>query len=98
MSVSLVKQPSGVAPIVMSVVALGLVLGHVAVSGLGREADEGAAAHLFQILMAGQLPVMGYFALKWLPRAPGPALRVLVLQLVAAGLAFAALYWLEHAR
>jgi hypothetical protein len=39
--------------------------------------------------MAGQLPVIAFFAIKWLPRTPGQALLVLVLQAVA-GLAAAA--------
>ena len=82
MNVSLMKQPSALLPIAMSVVALALVLGHVAIFGAVHEADEGTTAHLWQLLMAGQVPVVGYFALKWLPRAPGQALRVLALQVV----------------
>jgi hypothetical protein len=73
----------------MSLAALSLVLGHVAIYGGARQADEGAAAHLWQLLMAGQLPVIAFFAIKWLPRTPGQALLVLVLQAVA-GLAAAA--------
>ena len=72
----------------MSVAALGLVLGHIAVFGTARQADEGTAAHLWQLLMAGQIPVIGFFAIRWLPRAPGPALLVLALQAIA-GLAAA---------
>lgn len=67
----------------MSLAALGLVLGHIAIFGTARQADEGAAAHLWQFLMAGQIPVIAFFAIKWLPRAPGPALLVLVLQAFA---------------
>lgn len=77
----------------MSLAALVLVLGHIASFGVAREADEGAAAHLWQLLMAGQLPVIAYFALKWLPRAPGPTLRALALQAVAALAACAPVYW-----
>ena len=57
--------------------------------GTARQADEGTAAHLWQLLMAGQLPIIGFFAIKWFPRTPGPALLVLVLQAIA-GLAAAA--------
>ncbi len=78
----------------MSLAALGLVLGHVAMFGVVRAADEGTAAHLFQLLMAGQVPVVAYFALMWMPRFPGPALRVLALQGAAALAAIAAVYWL----
>jgi len=49
-----------------------------------HEADEGAIAHLWQLLMAGQLPVLAYFAIKWLPQAPGQTLCVLALQTGAA--------------
>jgi hypothetical protein len=64
----------------MSLAALTIVLGHIAVFGTARQADEEAAAHLWQLLMAGQVPVVAFFAAKWLPRAPGQALVVLALQ------------------
>jgi hypothetical protein len=80
----------------MSLAALALVVGHVAVYGLVHQADEGTAAHLFQLLMAGQVPVVAYFAVKWLPRNPKGALLVLALQACAGFAAFAVLYWFEH--
>src|SRR5205807_4824301 len=79
---------SALIPLAMSCAALAIVLGHLAMSGVGREADEGTAAHLWQLLMAGQLPVVAFFAIKWLPRSPRQALLVLALQ---AGAALAAL-------
>ena len=88
MNFSTVKQPSALIPLAMSCAALAIVLGHIAMAGVGREADEGTAAHLWQLLMAGQLPVVAFFAIKWLPRSPRPALLVLALQ---AGAALAAL-------
>ena len=94
MNVSLVKQPSAVLPVVMSVIALLLVLGHAARFGVVHEADEGTPAHLFQLLMVFQIPLVAYFALKWLPRSPGRALGVLALQAGAALAAFAVVYWL----
>jgi hypothetical protein len=73
--------------------ALALVLGYLALYGTAQNyvvmpdgttrADEGAAAHIFQLLMGGQLPVIAYFALKYLPRAPKQALGILGLQLLA---------------
>jgi hypothetical protein len=95
MNVSLMKQPSALIPIAMSVAALALVLGHVAIFGVVHEADEGTAAHLWQFLMAGQVPVVVYFAMKWLPRAAGQALRVLALQAVAVLAACAPVYWFK---
>lgn len=88
------KQPSALLPLAMSVVALATVLVHVARFGLVHEADEGTAAHIFQILMVAQVPIIAFFAIKWLPRMPGPALRVLALQAGAAFLAFAAVFFL----
>ena len=88
MNFSTVKQPSALIPLAMSCAALAIVLGHIAMTGVGREADEGTAAHLWQLLMAGQLPVVAFFAIKWLPRSPRQALLVLALQ---AGAALAAL-------
>ena len=95
MIVSPMKQPSALLPIAMSVAALAVVLGHVAIFGVVHEADEGTAAHLWQLLMAGQAPVVAYYALKWLPRAPGQALCVLALQVVAALAACAPVYWFK---
>ncbi len=93
MSNSLLKQPSALVPIGMSLAALALVLSYLALHGVVREPDEGAAAHIWQLLMAGQLPVIGYFAVKWLPRDPGAALRVLVFQFLAGVAACAPVYW-----
>jgi len=33
--------------------------------------------------MSGQLPVLAFFAIKWLPKAPRPALGVLAVQACA---------------
>ncbi len=87
-NLSSMKQLSAWLPIAMSLAALAVVLGHVIVFGAVREADEGAAAHTWQILMAAQVPFVVFFALKWLPRTPKQALLVLALQ---AGVALAAL-------
>jgi len=77
---SMVKRPSAFLPVTMSLTALALVLVHIAVFGSAREADEGTTAHLWQLLMAAQLPVIAFFAIKWLPRAPRQTLGVLALQ------------------
>lgn len=81
---SILKLPSAFLPVAMSLTGLALVLGHIAVYGAAREADEGAVAHLWQLLMAGQMPVLAFFAIKWLPRAPRATLCVLGLQAGAA--------------
>ena len=93
MNFSSIRQPSGWVPIVMSLAALALVLGHVAIYGAVREADEGTAAHIWQILMAAQLPIILFFAIKWLPQNPGPAIVVLALQGAAAIAALAPVFY-----
>ena len=92
MNIATMKQPSALFPMAMSLVAI--VLGHAAMFGIAHEADEGTAGHLFQILMAAQVPVVAFFAVKWLPRAPRPTLQVLALQAGAAVAAFAAVFFL----
>jgi hypothetical protein len=68
----------------MSVAALALVVGHVAAVGVAHEADEGTAAHLWQLLMVGQIPFIAYCGITWLPRRPRQALGVLALQAATA--------------
>lgn len=72
---------SALLPLAMSLAALALVLGHVAVPGGARETDEGTAAHLWQLLMAAQLPAVAFFAVIWLPRRPSQALVLLAAQI-----------------
>ena len=91
---TLLRRPSAYLPLVMSLAALALVLGHVALYGVTREADEGAAAHLWQLLMAAQLPVIAWFAVTSLPRDPRRALGVLALQGAAVLAALAPVYFL----
>jgi len=92
---STIRQPSAFLPVAMSLVALALVLGHVALFGVVHEADEGTAAHLWQILMAAQLPIMAFFALKYVPQKPKQALLILALQMVAALTACAPVFFLK---
>jgi hypothetical protein len=92
---STLRRPSALVPLAMSVAALTLVLGHVAFFGAGREADEGTAAHLWQLLMSGQIPFIAFFAVKWLPRAPRPAVLVLIFQAVAGLLAAAPVFYFK---
>jgi hypothetical protein len=79
----LVRKPSAITPIIMSLVALSVVLVAIVTMGPKRQPDEGATAHLWQLLMAGQLPILGWFALRWLTRDFRAALPILGLQIVA---------------
>ena len=90
-----IKLPSAFLPLAMSVAAIIVVLGHIALFGAARESDEGAAAHLWQLLIAGQVPLVAYFAIRWLPRTPRSALPVLALQAVAVLAALAPVYVLH---
>jgi hypothetical protein len=95
MNLPALKQPSAWVPLAMSFAALGILVFHIATVGVAREADEGTAAHLWQLLMAGQLPVIAFFAIRWLPRNPGQALLVLMLQIVAGIAAAAPVFFLK---
>ncbi|HEX9305383.1 MAG TPA: hypothetical protein VGA31_13100 [Thermoanaerobaculia bacterium] len=92
---AMIKQPSAFLPLAMSLAALATVLLHLARFGVVREPDEGAAAHIWQLLMAAQIPIIGFFAIKWLPRAPKEALVVLGLQVGAVLAAMAPVFLLK---
>jgi len=85
----MLRKPSAFLPVAMSLAALATVLVYVARFGLARQPDEGTAAHLWQLLMVAQVPIIAFFAVRWLPEAPRQALPVLALQ-VGAVLAAAA--------
>ena len=95
MDLSPLKRVSAFLPLAMSFAALSVVIVHVAMSGTAREADEGTAAHLWQLLMAAQVPIVAFFAITWLPRTPRPALVVLALQAGAALAALAPVFFLN---
>lgn len=84
----LMKNPSAFLPPVLSFAALVTLIAHVAISGFAPQSDEGTAAHIWQILMAAQLPIIAIFIFRWLPKKPIQALAVLALQ---GGAALAAL-------
>jgi len=95
MNAALFRRPSAYLPPAMSLAALLIVVVHVIIYGPVREADEGATAHWWQLLMVAQLPFMGFFLIRWVPRAPRAALAVLALQLVAVLAALAPVYFLH---
>ena len=80
---------SGVTPIVMSLLAFAIVAAAVATGFEKGEKDEGAAAHVFQLLIVAQAP----FILAFLATAEWDRLvrvaRWLALQVAALVLAFA---------
>ena len=92
---SLIKHPSAFLPLAMSLAALALVLYRIVMFGIARQADEGAAAHIWQILMASEVLIVAFFALRYLPQQPKQALLVLALQ-IGAALAACAPVFLLH--
>jgi hypothetical protein len=83
MILSTFRIPSAWVPLAMSAIALAVVAGHLLSSGVAPGVDEGAAAHVWQLLMVGQLPVIGWFLLRWFPRGRAAAAQVLVAQVIA---------------
>jgi len=95
MNAILLKRPSAVVPVAMSLAALTTVIVYATMFGTARQADEGTAAHIWQLLMAGQLPVVAWFAIKWLPAEPRQAVVVLALQVGAALAAMFPVWWFQ---
>ena len=91
----LIKQPSAFLPMAMSLTALTMVLCYLAINGIPHKSDEGTVAHLWQILMAAQMPVIAFFAIKWLRRAPKQAMGVLALQVTAVLASMAPVFFLK---
>ena len=92
---SVLKHPSAFLPVAMSLGALATVLTFLALHGPAPQADEGAAAHIWQLLMAAQVPIVVFFAFKWVPQSPRPAMAVLALQIGAALAAMAPVFLLH---
>jgi len=91
----LLRKPSAWLPIAMSATALTFTLVWLAIFGVVHEEDEGIAAHIFQLLMGGQIPIILFFVVKWLPKRPKQTILVMALQLIAILLAFAPVYCFE---
>jgi len=95
MDTALLRRPSALIPVAMSLAALAIVTGYAVMFGTARQADEGTAAHLWQLLMAGQVPVIAFFVIKWLPAEPRRGLLVLALQIAAALAAMFPVWWFQ---
>jgi len=79
----------------MSFAALAFILGYVAIFGIVQHTDEGTPAHIFQLIMVAQLPIIGYFAIKWLPKRPKQSLLILGLQAITWLVPIFTIIWLE---
>jgi hypothetical protein len=92
---NMLKHPSAFLPVTMSLCALATVLIFIGFHGTGPQPEEGAAAHIWQILMAVQVPIVLFFAFKWVPQAPKQAVPILALQVGAALAAMAPVFLLH---
>lgn len=81
----------------MSFGALAILLGYIVIVGIPAEPqeDEGTPAHLFQLLMGLQVPIIAFFLAKWLPKFPKQTLLVLTLQILSALVLFGLLFFFE---
>jgi plasmid maintenance system killer protein len=86
---AMLRHPTAFLPLVVSAAAVITIVVHISIAGTAPQADEGAAAHLWQLLMVLELPLVALFAIRWLPEAPRQALVVLGLQLAACAAALA---------
>jgi hypothetical protein len=89
---TLLRRPSGFIPVAISAMLIALALGRIARFGTLYQPDEGAGAHLFQMLMPVQFLIIVFFAIRWLPQRRSAALEVLALQIAAALTVFALVY------
>lgn len=86
-----------VVAVLCSMLALALVLGNVA-AGVPPQADEGTAAHLFQLLIAVQLPLVLLFIAIADWTRPARAMPALAAQALALAAAVGALAWSGYYR
>jgi len=92
---SIIKKPSAWIPIVIPLTFFAYLIIYITIFGIAREQDEGIGAHLFQLWLVLEPLMVGFFAVKWLPRAPKQALFILALQIVAALLPISVVFSLK---
>ncbi len=94
MNVPKLRNPTVFLPLAMSLLALGMVLVHFTIFGIVKETDEGTAAHIFQLLMVGQFPIVAFLAFRWLAIVPRQTFFFIVFQVVAALAAIITVFFL----
>ncbi len=86
---SIWKKPSAWIPLALSIGILVMEFSFLVFADPAQpQADEGVAAHLFQLWLVAEFFLVGFFAFRWVPQAPRQALPILALQvaLVLAGM------------
>ena len=94
MNVPKLRNPTVFLPLAMSLLALGMVLVHFTIFGIVKETDEGTAAHIFQLLMVGQFPIVAFLAFRWFAISPRQTFFFIVFQVVAALAAIITVFFL----
>ena len=91
------KKPSAWIPIALSLAMLAFILTLLGINGVPTEMpeDEGVGAHLFQLWLVLEAPMIFFFAFKWLPRNPKEATFILILQVIAVLAACFPVYYFQ---
>ena len=92
MEIEVGDKPSAWSPVIMSIGALVLVGVQIAMHGTQPERDGGALAHLWQMLVLGQIPVIGFFVFRWLRAYPRQGTTILAAKLLAVASALVPLH------
>ena len=93
---SLIKKPSAWVPVALSLGVLASMIICIAMfAPPARQPDEGTGAHLFQIWLVLEFFMIAFFALKWLPQKPKQALVILAIQIIAALVACAPVFYFK---
>jgi hypothetical protein len=91
----LIRKPAAWLPLLFSAAIAALLLTAYLRGDLRPKPDEDAYAHLFQIFLAAQIPIIAWFAIKWMPQAPRPGAIVLILQFLAIAVVCSPVYLLH---
>jgi hypothetical protein len=92
---SIIKTPSAWIPIVVPLIFFAYLIIYITIFGIVRKGDEGTGAHLFQLWMMLEPLMIGFFAVKWLLRAPKYTMLILAIQIVAALLPISVVFFFK---
>ncbi len=94
---SIIKKPSALIPIALTAVMLGMMVLYFAhIIPPEPTGDEGIMAHSFQLWLVLEFLFVLFFTLKWFPREPHGAWKIIILQIALAIIPVAMVWFLEH--